>query len=208
MDTLKTLSMPRLLMVMMESGLTALHEGSQGFSLCINHGSHYPFCTSRSTTALQNVADMGIPPKHVGDVILVIRPAPIRVGNVIEDGKTVGYSGDCYPDHKETTWAEIAKAAGAPEEVTKGELTTVTKRLRRVFTFSNMQLIEAAAINGATQIALNFANYIDWSCYCTNDWSRLPQKVLDFIDKIEDLTGIPVTIVGTGPRNDHVCFKD
>jgi len=71
-----------------------------------------------------------------------------------------------------------------------------------------MQLIEAAAVNGATQIALNFANYIDWSCYCTNDWSRLPQKVLDFIDKIEDLTGIPVTIVGTGPRNDHVCFKD
>lgn len=207
-DTLKALSMPRLLMMMMESGLTILHEGSQGFSLCINHGSHYPFCTSRSTTALQNAADMGIPPKHVGKVYLVIRPYPIRVGNVVEDGKTVGYSGDCYPDHKEISWTEVATAAGAPPEVTKGELTTVTKRLRRVFTFSEQQLVEAAAVNGATDIVLNFANYIDWSCFGVNDPNRLSKKIFDFIDRIKDICGLPVTIVGTGPRNDHVCFLD
>jgi len=203
------LSMPLALNMLMEKhGFTILHEGSQGFSLCINHGSHYPQCTSRSTTAMQNMTDMGLTHRAIGDIYLVIRPAPIRVGNVIEDGKQVGYSGDCYEDHEETTWAQIAANAGAPEEVTKGELTTVTKRLRRVFTFSKQQIIEAVAVNGANKIALNFANYVDWSCYGTNDYQKLPKKVFEFIEMIEDLVNVPVTVVGTGPNNNHVCFLD
>lgn len=205
---LSTVSFPQMLDTIMKNCQTILHEGSQGFSLDINHGSHYPQCTSRGTTAVQNAADMGIGHRMIGDVYLVIRPYPIRVGNVIEDGKTVGYSGDCYNDHRETTWAEVAAAAGAPVEVTNGELTTVTKRLRRVFTFSTKQLQEAVIVNGATKIALNFANYIDWSCYGTNSYEALPKKVKEFINNIEDLTGIPVTIVGTGPQINHVCFVE
>lgn len=187
---------------------TVLHEGSQGFSLDISHGSHYPQCTSRSTTAVQNLADMGVPASLLGDVYLVIRPYPIRVGNVIEEGQTVGYSGDCYDDQHEISWKDVSTAANAPPEVTNGELTTVTKRLRRVFSWSDKQFLEAVTINGATKIALNFANYIDWSCYGMNNYSALPMKVLNFINRIEDLSGIPVTIVGTGPQNDHVCFLD
>lgn len=202
------LSFPRVLNFLMRNGQTILHEGSQGFSLDINHGSHYPQCTSRGTTAIQNAADMGVGHGMIGDIYLVIRPYPIRVGNVIENGKTVGYSGDCYDDHKETTWAEVAAAAGAPVEVTHGELTTVTKRLRRVFTFSKQQLQDAVVVNGATKIALNFANYIDWSCFGTNDYNKLPKKVKDFIMAIEDMVNIPVTIVGTGPQVDHVCFVE
>lgn len=204
----ENLSFPRTLDFVMRNGQTVLHEGSQGFSLDINHGSHYPQCTSRGTTAVQNAADMGIGHGMIGDIYLVIRPYPIRVGNVIEDGKTVGYSGDCYSDHQETTWAEVAAAAGAPVEVTHGELTTVTKRLRRVFTFSKQQLQEAVVVNGATKIALNFANYIDWSCFGTNDYNKLPKKVKDFIANIEDMVNIPVTVVGTGPQTNHVCFVE
>lgn len=191
-------------------GKTILHEGSQGFSLDINHGSHYPQCTSRSTTAMQNMADLGLSNKHLGQVYLVIRPFPIRVGNVIEDGKVVGYSGDCYEDQKELTWADVMINAKAPpnvvNDIVNKELTTVTKRLRRVFTFSERQLIEAVHVNGATQIALNFANYIDWDCYGMSNYSDLPKSVREFIDRIEDIAQIPVTIVGTGPQNNHVCF--
>ncbi len=196
------------LIEMLNNGSTALHEGSQGFSLDINHGSHYPYCTSRSTTAMQNATDMGIPHHLIGDIYLVIRPYPIRVGNVVEDGLMVGYSGDCYSDHSEMSWEDVAKNAGAPVEVTRGELTTVTKRLRRVFSFSPKQLAEATAINGANKLALNFANYIDWSCFGTNDFDALPTKVHDFIKMAEDVAGIPVTIVGTGPQIDHVCMLE
>ena len=201
-------SFPLALKQLMQSEATILHEGSQGFSLDINHGSHYPQCTSRGTTAMQNAADMGISHFDIGDIYLVIRPYPIRVGNVIENGTMVGYSGDCYSDHHELTWADVAKAAGAPEEVMAGELTTVTKRLRRVFSFSAIQLREAVAVNGATKLALNFANYIDWSCFGTSNYDKLPTKVFDFIHEIEDIAGIPVTVVGTGPQTDHVCFLE
>lgn len=209
LDDLTGLSLPMMLSRLMRAyDCTILHEGSQGFSLDISHGSHYPQCTSRGTTAVQNLADMGLPVTLLGDVYLVIRPYPIRVGNVIEDGKTVGYSGDCYPDHKELTWKDVAEAANAPEEVMRGELTTVTKRLRRVFSLSKIQLVEAASINGATKIALNFANYIDWAAMGKSNYDELPKKVLDFIKMVEDWVGIPVTIVGTGPQNDHVCFLE
>jgi len=202
----KDYSMPMYLDHSMNSGNTILHEGAQGFSLDINHGSHYPHCTSRGTTAAYNLADMGISPHKVGDIYLVIRPYPIRVGNVVENGETVGYSGDCYDDHQEITWAEVAESAGAPPKVMEGELTTVTKRLRRVFSLSKIQLQEAVVINGATKIALNFANYIDWSCYGTNDYGKLPTKVKKFIEMIEDLVLLPVTVVGTGPQIDHVAY--
>lgn len=190
---------------------TILHEGSQGFSLDINHGSHYPHCTSRSTTAVQNLSDMGMSVNMMGDVYLVIRPYPIRVGNIVEDGAVVGESGGGYYDQHEITWQQVVELAGAPPEATeqllRSELTTVTKRLRRVFTFSKEQLMKAARINGATKIALNFANYIDWSCTGCNDFNALPSKVKSFIDMVEDLTKVPVTVVGTGPQNNHVCFK-
>lgn len=200
-------SISSFLMGALENDGTILHEGSQGFSLDINHGSHYPACTSRSTTAVQNLADMGLPVSAMGDVYLVIRPYPIRVGNVVEDGKTVGHSGDCYKGQHEISWKDVAKEAKAPEEVMKGELTTVTKRLRRVFTFSETQLQAAILANGATKIALNFANYIDWDCYGCNNWDDLPQKVLDFIAMVEDVGNVPVTMVGTGPQVDQICYQ-
>lgn len=188
-----------------------LHEGSQGFSLDINHGSHYPQCTSRSTTAVQNLSDMGFPSSMMGRVYLVVRPFPIRVGNIIEDGEVIGHSGGTYDDHKEITWEEVATLAGAPSDATQQllsrELTTVTKRLRRVFTFSMKQLQMAAFVNGATDIALNFANYIDWSCTGCSEFNKLSRKVRLFIENIENNIGVPVSIVGTGPQNDHVCFR-
>ena len=197
--------------ILIEEAATILHEGSQGFSLDINHGSHYPQCTSRGTSAVNNIADMGIHPRLLGDVYLVIRPYPIRVGNVVENGETVGYSGDAYPGQVEMTWRDVAWKCGAPPEVMNGELTTVTKRLRRVFSFSMRQLKEAILVNGATQIALNFANYLDWGCYGCNDFEGIIicyPKIRDFVNMIEDETSVPVTILGTGPQNNHVAFKE
>lgn len=199
--------LPDLLMKFLTSGKTILHEGSQGFGLDINHGNQYPNCTSRQCTALQSVADMGLPHQVIGDIYMVIRPYPIRVGNVVENGKTVGYSGDPYSDSKEITWDEVAKRCGAPPEVTKGELTTVTKRLRRVFEWSDIQFRQAAMVNGATKIALNFANYVDWSCFGKNDWDDLGTKVHDWIKRLEDTHQIEVSLVGTGPKVTHVAVR-
>jgi adenylosuccinate synthase len=191
-------------------GAMWLHEGSQGFSLGMNHGSHYPQCTSRECTTTRELMDMGLPHDCVGDVYLVVRPFPIRVGNVVENGQEVGYSGDAYPGQEEMTWAQIKEFANYPADFDLHEMTTVTKRLRRVFSFSMDQALRASTVNGATKIALNFANYLDYSCFQTNgtDVTELPTKVRAFIDSIESSLNLPVTIVGTGPAVDHVWNLD
>lgn len=198
---------PSDLKFLLDKGKTVLHEGSQGFSLCINHGSHYPQCTSRGTTAVNNLADMGLPTAAMGDVYVVIRPYPIRVGNVVEDGVLKGESGGCYDDQHEMTWEEVAAEAGAPPEIAKGELTTVTGRLRRVFSFSQRQVQQAIDVNGATKIALNFANYVDYGCFGMNKWESLPRKVRSFIDMLEETYQIPVALAGTGPQINHVALN-
>jgi adenylosuccinate synthase len=196
----------------MDQGARWLHEGSQGYSLGINHGHSYPFCTSRECTAAQMMSDMGVPPQSIGNIIMVIRPYPIRVGNVVEDGKQVGYSGDVYNDQKEITWEDVASSAGAPSEVMAGELTTVTKRLRRVFSFSDEQLKQACVVNGTTHIVLNFANYIDWSCHelggGAEAYNELSQPIKDFVQRIESVSGVPVALIGTGAREEHMIVRD
>jgi adenylosuccinate synthase len=62
-------------------------------------------------------------------------------------------------------------------------------------------------VNGATKIALNFANYVDWSCYGKNNWDELGDKVHSFIAKVEDAAGVRVELVGTGPSVEHVAVR-
>lgn len=199
--------LPEILSRALDKKHTILHEGSQGFSLGINNGSHFPECTSRECTATQNLVDMGLPIRYMGDIYLTIRPYPIRVGNVVEDGVTVGESGGGYDDHEEISWGEIANRCGAPMDLTKTELTTVTKRLRKCYSWSDKQFSRAVLVNGATKIALNFANYIDWSCYGKNDYDDLGTKVHDWVKRLEDKHQLKVDLVSTGPRVDQVCER-
>lgn len=202
--------MPDVIIDKLEAGHTFLHEGAQGFSLDINHGHSYPYCTSRQTTALQMAADMGVPHHMIGDVYMVVRADhSIRVGNIEEDGKTVGYSGDCYPDQEEITWEDIKEKCNTDTDLI--EKTTVTQRVRRVFTFSYEEVRRAALVNGATKLIVNFANYIDWSCYGRNgnrtEYNYLHEDIIQFVDKVEKATGLPVSLIGTGPRLDHYVTK-
>jgi adenylosuccinate synthase len=198
------------LMDLMDGGATILHEGAQGFSLDIHHGHSFPTCTSRQCTALTAVADLGIAPQYVGDIYLVIRANhAIRVGNIKEAGKVVGYSGDVYPDQEEVSWDEIKKQSGCPDDHNIVELTTVTRRVRRCFSMSWFALRQAVRLNGATKIAVNFANYVDWSCYRQRytDISRLPSRVVEFVHQAEAETGVPVVMVGTGPEHDEMVYN-
>jgi adenylosuccinate synthase len=119
-------------------------ETAQGFSLGIN--SHfYPHTTSRECTVMQAIADALIPAQMVRGVAMSLRTFPIRVGN------TDNSSGGCYPDQEETTWEAIG---------VEPELTSVTRRVRRVFTWSRIQFREAVAANRPDILFINFMNYL------------------------------------------------
>jgi hypothetical protein len=89
---------------------------------------------------------MGIPLRGLDlTVIGTCRVHPIRVGNTPD-----GYSGDWYPDQEEITWEEIGIEA---------ELTTVTKRPRRIASWSWHQIVDALNDCDPDEIFLNFCNY-------------------------------------------------
>jgi adenylosuccinate synthase len=193
----------QLLMYHMGEGLDVLVECPQGFDLDINHGLEYPYCTSRQTITAQAIADAGLPPQVVGEVIAVIRPYPIRVGDVFDgDGNKVGTSGT-YLDSEEITWEEVARRGGVPRE-TISEFTTVTGKLRRVFEPNWGRLREMAQVNGVTQIALNFANYLDYSMTGATSADQITPKVRNYIDAVERATGAKVTLIGTGPKDNDI----
>lgn len=121
-----------------------LVEGAQGYSLGINAG-FYPYCTSRDCTPTRFMSDCGVPHRMLRKVIGTARVHPIRVGNT-----KGGYSGDFYPDQHELTWDGLGVDA---------ETTTVTGRVRRVFSFSKLQIEAAIKECQPDEVFLNFCNY-------------------------------------------------
>lgn len=120
-------------------------EVSQGFSLGLNQP-FYPKVTSRECTVAQALSDAILSPRDLAKVYMTIRTYPIRVGNV--DGFS---SGGWYEDQAETGWDVIG---------VEPERTTVTNRVRRVATFSDLQFLEACRANSPDFVFANFLNYL------------------------------------------------
>jgi Adenylosuccinate synthase len=141
------------LQFLISQNLNILVETGQGFDLGLNYGYSYPHCTSIDVTPSAVLSDVGLHPNDLGNVMMVIRTFPIRVGNPKdENGIELGDSGPVYPDSKELSWDELQQIP---------EITTVTKRIRRVFTFSRTQYERAVKFIKPTHLFLNFINYLN-----------------------------------------------
>lgn len=84
-------------------------EVAQGCDLSLNFSGNYPYVTSRNVSTSQMLADSGIPATRLFETLMVIRPFPIRISNVTQEGKLV-YTGD-YGNANELTWSQINIAA-------------------------------------------------------------------------------------------------
>jgi|TARA_R100000789_G_scaffold100463_1_gene110809 adenylosuccinate synthase len=169
-----------------------LLEGSQGYSLGINAG-FYPYCTSRDCTPARFMADMAVPLPYLRKVIGTCRVHPIRVG---------GTSGPGYPDQDEISWTDIG---------IEPELTTTTKKERRIFTFSEIQIRRAIFQTCPDEVFLNFTNYDSMAARRVQDYiNKLHQEYRmsieqAFRDEISWADMRPlVRYEGTGPRSDQV----
>jgi adenylosuccinate synthase len=218
----------------LRAGETGILETAQGFDLSIDHGmiftnpdksihQAYPYCTARNVDPLTFAGMTGVAHGMVGNVLLNLRTFPIRVGdgsNNKVDGfsglsLSSAYSGACYPDQQELSWEQITELAHSDEPIV--EMTSLTKRLRRVFSFSIMQLKHITRTVQPHFISINFVNYLDNGCVgacneMTPEWleSTYPQ-VSDFVKMVEReqyWAGTPlagkVVWLGTGPREDDI----
>lgn len=200
----------------LDSSEKLLVEGAQGASLSM-HSRFYPHTTSRDVGINQIWADCRLPARtsaaawaHQGEVQIVgvCRTYPIRVANRFnEQGTQIGYSGDCYPDQKEITWADIGR---------EPELTTVTRLPRRLFTFSTAQILESVRYNAPTSIALTFCDYLPshnerhpdipegMMPYPVGPGEQLSPCVYHMIRRAEAAAGCPVDFLSFGPKDTDV----
>jgi adenylosuccinate synthase len=166
-----------------------LLEGTQGTGLSLYHGI-YPYVTSRDTTALGCLAEAGIPPNRVRKVVMVCRTYPIRVES--PDKETSG-------PLRDISWEEIARRSGySAEKLRRAEKTTTTKRQRRIGEFEWALLQRAALLNGATDIALTFTDYIRKENVKAKRFEQLTQETINFIQEVERVAGAPVSLISTG----------
>jgi adenylosuccinate synthase len=182
---------PRRVSELIAEGSSVIVEGTQGFGLSLYHGA-FPFVTGRDTTAAGFLAEAGISPMVVSDVVLVLRTYPIRVA---------GNSGPL----DEIGWDEVVRRSGYPTAL--AEYTTVTGRLRRVGEFDWDLAERAVMVNRPTSIALHGADYLDHSDLGVSRWHQLGERSKHFIDTLEQRLGVRVRYVFTGPDRDHIIDR-
>ena len=123
--------------------------------------------------------------------MMVCRTYPIRVGNSVT-GNSSGFMS------QPIEFSDIANRSGIPvSELSRAEVGSVSHRPRRVAEFDWAQLRRSLLLNGPTDIALTFADYIDIKNRTAFRYEQLSDKTLRFIEEIEKVSGIPVSMIST-----------
>lgn len=170
-------------------GDKVLLEGTQGTGLSLYHGI-YPYVTSRDTTVSGCLSEAGISPARVRKVVMVCRTYPIRVGNPPK-----GTSGDMS---QELSFRMIANRSGLSYAVLrKHEIGSVTGRKRRVGEFDWDLLRKAASLNGPTDIALTFVDYLHKENTEARRFEQLTSDTINLIQEVEKVAVAPVSLIST-----------
>ncbi len=153
-----------------------LVEGTQGTFLSLYHGS-YPYVTSKDVTASAICADIGLGPTRVDDVLLVFKAYVTRVGAGLLQNEL------SKEEAQKRGWFEVA---------------TVTGRERRAAPFNFDLARRAIMLNGATQLAVTKLDVMFPECAHIRQYDKLSGGAKNFIQQIENATGLKVSVIGTG----------
>jgi adenylosuccinate synthase len=159
-----------------DAGKKVLLEGTQGLMLSLFHGT-YPYVTSRDTSASAICSEAGVGPTKVDNVLVVFKAFVTRVGT----GPLPG---------------ELTKE----EAINRGWFETAagTGRDRRSAPFDFELAKKAAMIHGATQAAVTKLDVLYPECKGARTYDALSKEAKQFISKVEEQTGVPVVLIGTG----------
>lgn len=154
-----------------------LVEGTQGFGLSLYHGT-YPYVTTKDTTASTILADVGIGPMNVDEVIVVLKSYVSRVGG-----------------------GELKTEISEEEAEKRGivEYGSVTGRKRRIGEFDFDLAKRSVRINSGSCIALTCIDRM-YKCKGARTYKELPDEAKKFIREIEDYVGVRVKLISTGGR--------
>ena len=167
-----------------QRGESVVVEGSQGTHLSLALTRDYPYCTSDNCTTAACADDVGLNWQYIGEVVLVVKALPSRVG--------------AGPLPLQMDEAEEDERGIAEFGVTTG------RRRRKATGISWPHLEEAVLLNGPTQIALTFCDHLDPAAIETTCSAELPHLVRQLIDEIEERFDIPVTLCDCGKYYENI----
>jgi len=178
---------------LIDKNIPIMIEGTQGSILSLHHG-YKRKTTSRDTNAANWCSEAGVSPLSVRNVYGTMRTFPIRV------------AGDSGPmPGQEITWEEVTKFSGSPEPII--EVTSATRRKRRVSTMGEEQLRRALDLNRPTNLMLTFVDYLNYEDRFKTSWDSLTQKTRDWITVLETKMGVFFNYLSTGPNPEHTIVR-
>ena len=163
----------------LDVGKKVLLEGTQGFMLSLFLGGGYPYVTGRDTGASAIASEAGVGPTRVDDVLIVYKSFITRVGAGPLPGEIT------REEAQKRGWFEVAAGTG---------------RDRRSAPFDFELAKKTAKINGATQAAMTKLDAIFPNCRGAKNYNDLSKEAKDFVKEVEDKTGVPIVLIGTGPE--------
>jgi adenylosuccinate synthase len=209
----------------LDEGKNVLLEGSQGTLLDVDHGT-YPFVTSSNPVAGGAATGAGIGPTRISQVIGILKAYTTRVGSgpfptelLDDDGERLRRTGGEYGvttgRSRRTGWfdAVIARYAVRVNGLTDLFLT----KLDVLSGFDRLPICVGYDVDGEqvdempmTQTGFHHAKPIyeelpGWKADISKarKIEDLPREARDYLRRVEELSGAPVSAVGVGPGRDE-----
>jgi adenylosuccinate synthase len=210
-------------------GKSILFEGAQGSLLDIDHGT-FPFVTSSNSSSLGMPVGCGVPSKIVDKFIGVIKAYTTRVGAgpfPAEQDNDIGqYIRDRGNEYGTTTgrprrcgWFDAVPVSYA---ITIGAIDCIALlHLDTLSGLKELKICKAYETDGeqtrffptnATQLSRAAAIYETvpgWDEEITevSDFNDLPLNAQNYVCRVEEMTGKPVTMIGVGPKRNQTIFR-
>jgi len=206
-------SLPALMADFLSRKKKILIEGAQATLLDIDHGT-YPYVTSSSTTAAGALQGIALPPAALSSCIGVVKAYCTRVG-----------SGDFLTEETGERGEGLRKRGG--------EYGATTGRPRRCGWLHLPDLKLSTAINGFTHLNITKLDVLDeeeniplgvgtglsgeasyetlpgWKTATAGitQFKKLPINAQKYIKFIEEFSGVPVSLIGTGPGREEIIVR-
>lgn len=209
----------------MDENKKILLEGAQGTLLDIDHGT-YPYVTSSNTISAGACTGLGLSPKSIGNVIGILKAYTTRVGNGAfptedhgDDGNTMCEVGKEYGTttgrRRRCGWLDAVAVRYASR--LNGVDSYALMKLDVLDGFKTIKICKAYEYNGKLidympanldEVTPVYEELEGWdSISGIKSYDELPQNAKKYIERIEELTGVRVSIVSTSPERSDTILR-
>ncbi|MDW6091704.1 adenylosuccinate synthase [Vibrio rhizosphaerae] len=207
-----------------------MFEGAQGTLLDIDHGT-YPYVTSSNTTAGGVAAGSGFGPCHLGYILGIAKAYCTRVGA----GPFPTELNDNIGEHLGTKGQEFGATTGRKRRCGWFDAVAMRRAIQinsiTGFCMTKLDVLDGlkeikictgyqmkdGSIAEVSPMAADAYDYVTPIYETMPGWSEstfgvkkledLPQAALNYVQRIEELTGVPVDIISTGPDRNETIIK-